>query len=97
MQKIDIRINKAVIEGYSIQLKDDEPIVRATIGLYAGSKKISDFTIMTDAWNDESKFELPFEIIEPIVKIGKKLEKIVTNRCNDVLALLPAPKGVFHA
>lgn len=91
MRTIDIEINQAKLKSYSVQLNDDTPIVHATIGLYSGSKKISDFSISTNSWHNV-KFDLPPSMVAPIVAIANELEKIVTRECTTALGQLEAPK-----
>ena len=84
MKKINIEITKAQILSFSVILNEKEPIVSATIGLLTdGGKKISDYTVSTQSWNDENKFELPVEIIQPILSIMQTLEGVVIKHCKD--------------
>lgn len=83
MKKININITKAQILSFRVEIKEATPVVSATIGLFtAGGKNITDYSISTESWNDENKFELPATLITPIVEIMKQLEVIVVKHCN---------------
>ena len=78
MKKIDIQITKAKINSFSVELKEDLPVVSATIGLLTeGGKQITTYTIYSQNWNEDQKFDLPIEMIIPIKTIMDDLEKIV--------------------
>ena len=96
MKHIDIKINRAILESYSVDVKKPADIkVSATLGLYAGKKKITDVTFHTESWyNEETKFDLPFKMIEPIAKIAKELEQIATRTCTSAMKELPANSEV---
>lgn len=82
MKKLNIEITKAQIMSYSVQLGENKPSVSATIGLFTdGGKKISDYSISTNSYNEENKFELPLGIVSPIMDIMKELEVIVIKHC----------------
>jgi len=93
MKNIDIQINKAKIISYEVDLKEDFPEVSATIGLFAGDKKISTFTLRTQSYYQDSiQFEIPLDLIEPIKDIASKLENILILKCSQSMGSLPAPK-----
>jgi hypothetical protein len=90
MNTIEININQAKIERFETVLDDDLPRVSATIGLYAGSKKISTFVIGSYSYyGKDQKFDLPIEMIEPIMAIARRLEAITTMKCKQALMELP--------
>lgn len=94
MRQIDVQITKGQIESFAITLKDNMPDVNAQVSLFtADGKKISTFTIGTQGYYD-SKFELPLEMIQPILQIADRLERIVILECNRKLGRLEAPKEV---
>ena len=79
MKKINIEINQAKILSYQVDLDEKYPNVCATIGLFAGEKKISEFSLRTQEYYGNSlKFELPIALLDPIKEIAKKLEEILT-------------------
>lgn len=91
-RSIDIQITKGKIESFSVELKEDLPVVTATVGLFtADNKKISSFSIGSANWMND-KFEVPPEMIQPILDISQDLERIVMNRCNSMMGRLEAPK-----
>jgi len=93
MKKIDIQINKAKIISFDVELKDDMPAVSARIGLYAGEKRISTFSLRTeDYYSDSIQFDLPARMISPILDIAKELETILVREANKSLMQLSAPK-----
>ena len=84
MKKININITKAQIISYTVSLNENKPEVSATVGLFTeGGKLITNYSVSTNSWNDENKFELPFTTIEPIVSIMKELEVVVVKHCKD--------------
>ena len=91
MKTIDVRVNKAKILSYAVDLKEDgTPDVAATIGLYAGEKKISTFRLCTQHWyGDSIEFKLPVGMIDPIVSISRQLETILVQEFNRSLMRLP--------
>ncbi len=83
MKKIDIRINNAKILSYQVELKEDMPEVSAMIGLFAGEKRISTFTLTSGyAYSDSMAFELPYQLIDPVKDIAKQLETILVKEAN---------------
>jgi hypothetical protein len=92
MQKIDIQITKAVIESFRVEMKDDIPEVSVTIGLSTEqNQRVTGFSISSNHWDDSQKFDLPWEVVQPIVDIAKRLEKVVTARCQATVTMLTAP------
>lgn len=84
MRKININITKAQIERFTITLNDERPEVNATISLTTeGGQKIAEYSISTNAWQDENKFELPPEMIFPIRGMMDELERVVIAHCNE--------------
>lgn len=93
MRKLEIQISKAVLKSYSVNFKNDEISVDATIGLLTeGGKQITTYRIDTNSWRDEDKFDLPLSAYEPIKKIALLLEQVVTEHCNANMLALPDPE-----
>lgn len=91
MKKIDININKAKILSYSVELKEEKPEVRATIGLFSGEKQITTFNLTTETWYSTAvQFDLPWELISPIKEIAQQLETILIRECQKSLKQLEA-------
>ena len=89
MKDINIRVNKARILSYSVELNEDKPEVSATIGLFANDKKISSFSLRTQSYYSESmQFEIPLKMINVIKKIAEQLEEILVVECNKNLPQL---------
>jgi hypothetical protein len=92
MQDLNINIRKARIEGFSVHLQDDKPVVTATILLLTdGGKKITSYSIGSDHWETNMKFDLPHEIVGPILEIARILERIVTDHAQSAALRLAAP------
>lgn len=91
MKRIDVSINKARINSFTVNLVLGEklPEVAASIALYAGEKAITDFRIATDSWNKDLKFDLPAQMVPSILKIAKELEIIVVRHFNSIVGYLP--------
>jgi len=89
MKKLNINITKAQIISFNVELKENEPEASATIGLFTqGGKQITQYTISTNSWNDDNKFELPINMITPILSIMKELECVAVKHCKDSQLLL---------
>jgi hypothetical protein len=89
---IDIQITKGKIESFSVDLSGDFPTVMAGVGLYtADDKKISSFSIGSASWNSE-RFEIPADMIQPILDISQDLERIVMIKCNSMMGRLANPE-----
>ena len=88
MRKIDITINKAVIEEVSVTIKEKYPEVSVCIGLYAGAKRISSYSIRTDSWDDKNKFSLPPHVAYAIGEMLPELETIATRKCSASIGAL---------
>lgn len=92
MQAIDLQINNAKILSYEVNLDKSKPEIGARIGLYCGDHRISTFGLRTETYySDSITFELPADMIEPIVDIAKQLEVILVRECNKQLKRLEAP------
>ena len=94
MKKINIQINQAKLLSYEVDLLLEEEVqIRAVIGLFAGTKQISTFTLSTQSYySNNIKFDIPIGMVEPIKKIAKELETILVRECSKSFALLSAPK-----
>ena len=91
MEKINININQAKLLQYTVELKDDKPEISASIGLFAGQKQISTFSLSTYSYYSGIQFNIPPNIIKPIMDIAFKLQAITIGECSKALAELPAP------
>lgn len=89
MREIQINISAAKIKSFSVTLNEDLPDVSATIGLYSGAKKISEFSLCTAQYYGSINFELPAKMVPPIVKLAGQLEEILTLECSRSLGALP--------
>lgn len=95
MKKLNIEITQAKLISFGVQLKEDKPVVSATISLMtAGGKEITDYTIYSQYYNQDQQFDLPMTAIAPIRKIMDILEAAVVKHCNNNTAELPAPRVV---
>ena len=93
MKKIEIKINEAKILSFEVKLKDEMPDVCATIGLFAGDKQISSFSLRTESYyGDSVKFDLPLSFISPIKELAEKFEEVLANECGKQFLKLPSPK-----
>jgi len=91
MKTIDIQINNAKILSYEVNLDKAKPEIGARIGLYCGDHRISTFGLRTETYySDSITFELPADMIAPIVDIAKQLETILVRECNKQLKQLEA-------
>lgn len=93
MKKLEINITKAALKSFSVELADEKPVVTASIALLTdGGKMITDYTISTESWRGDNKFELPVTCIAPIIALAKELEAVVVKHCRDSQLALPAPE-----
>ena len=86
MEKVDVKIDKAQIKNFNVELREDEPYIGVTIDLFAHEKKIADFYMATSSYGN-NKFEVTPVLAEPIMRIAKELERIVVDRYNKQLLL----------
>ena len=80
MRKIDVKITKAQIQSFSVELKEKEPVVSANIVLFTdGERAIANYQVTTEeySWNKESHFDLPVSAIPHIKSIMQILERVV--------------------
>lgn len=89
MKDLKINITKATIEQFTVTLGEDKPEISASIALRTeGGKKITSYSISTDSYNEVNKFELPNEMLMPIMLIAQELENIVVGHCKTNQKLL---------
>ena len=92
MNTIDININRGKLESFSVELNEDKLEIAAAIGLYAGQKRITSFTVSTRSYFDP-RFDVPPEMIEPVFSIARQIETIVIQQCRKAMAELPEPES----
>lgn len=84
MKKLDIAITKAVLQSYTVELKEGKPTISATIELMTeGGMAVTTYRVATDAWEKKDQFELPLSAIPPIVELAEILEGVVVRHCRD--------------
>lgn len=92
MQTLNINIKRARIEGFSVQLDTDRPRVQATIALLTeGGKTITSYSIGSEHYDAAMKFDLPHEIVGPILDVARILERVVTDHCQSSALRLAGP------
>lgn len=92
MREIKINITKARIVSFVVTLDKDIPKVTATIELLTdGGKSITAYSIASDHWDKNMKFDLPIDMIFPIKEIAHTLEWIVADHCKYSTIQLEAP------
>ena len=95
MKTLDISIRKAKITSFSVDLNDEGPRVNATIALLTeGGKEITRYSIGSSHWEDNLKFNIPVEMVGPILDIARVLEGIVTEHCQNTALRIEAPRPV---
>lgn len=94
MKKLDISISKAQLTGFDVKFDETgAPRVTACIALLTEENKhVTDFNIFTHSWNDDQKFELPLNMIEPIQKIAMALEHVIVEHMREGQLALGAGK-----
>lgn len=93
MKHIDINLSSARLESFSVDLNADVPEITATIGLLTpGLNKIATFCVSTKAYySDDTRFDMPLQLIEPIKYIGNELERILAAMVMRTCKQLTAP------
>lgn len=90
MKRIKVEITKAELSSFIVSMGEGAPSVTASISLYTeNGVKVSDFSISTHGYGAGPKFDLPLDMVQPIVDIAKSLEAITTRQCSSALKLLP--------
>lgn len=93
MKKLEINITKATLQSFNISAKEGKPEVSVTLALLTeGGKAITSYTVMTDAWSDKDKLDLPVSVLPLIGELARILERAAVNHCRDSQLALPAPK-----
>jgi hypothetical protein len=86
MRSIDIKITKARLESFSVELPNGKglPNFTAKLGLYTESeKKVSEYTLSTNSWyGEESTVTIPDEIHYPLSEVISILERVAYRKCN---------------
>ena len=94
MRELKISIEKGRISSFYVTLKENEPVINATIDLLTpNGETITSYNISTDNWDDKKKFNLPLTIILPIKKILEELEGIVVTHCENRNKMLEESNG----
>ena len=84
MKKLEINITRAVLKSFSVIFTDNEPVVDITLSLQTeGGKSITSYSISSSHYNSDMEFELPHEVVMPIMAIAKELEVVATKHCRD--------------
>lgn len=84
MKQLNINITKASLQSYTVELKEGKPVINATIQLMTeGGMQVTTYSVYTDGWNEQNKFELPLEAIKPIIELARILEDAVVVKCRD--------------
>lgn len=90
MKNLNIEINNSRILGFRVEMLDDMPRVTATIGLFCGERKVSEFSASTENYYGTTKIDVTPKIIAGILKTSEELERIVTIACSSAIGALPA-------
>lgn len=97
MREIKINITKARISSFQVTLDKEYPRVSATIELLtAGGKTITSYSVSSDHWQKEMKFDLPAEMVFPIREIADRLEAIAREHCETSIMRLAAPTDIIE-
>jgi len=85
MNKLEISINRAQLTDFRVGLNEEGvPSVGITIALITeAGKTITSYNISTDSYSRESKFELPHEAADPIMKLVGILEAVAIRHCKE--------------
>lgn len=93
VNELNINITKAVITSVTLRLGDEGLLVEVSGSLLTDQgKKISSFNFANNHWQDEMKFDLPFEINMPAKEIFKLLTPKVYAKINGEFRSLSSGK-----
>jgi hypothetical protein len=93
MQEINIRIDSAKILGFSVELREDKPVVQAEFGLFSGEKKISTFHLHTSYdFDNYMRFVLPPAVVSSILEMAQELEYVLIRQTSKAIGQLPEAK-----
>lgn len=91
MQSLNIAITKSRISSFSISYSAEGAIPEVSVSialLTEGGKTITTYSISSEHWQTEKKFDMPTELLLQLPKFERELERIVTEHCqNSTLAL----------
>lgn len=89
MKTLEINITKAKIAAFDVELREEKVSVRATIQLYTkGMKPITTYSISSDGYNKDHRFDLMPSIVNPILSIAQQLEEVVVRHCENAQKLM---------
>jgi len=92
INKIDIRIEKAIVKRISIELGEDKAEWSITAGLLTlGGKEITTFNTGNTAWNKKDHCEIPVEANIKARELFEIFMPIITREINGEFKSLPAP------
>lgn len=84
MNKLDINITKASLSRFSVIAEDGGAAVTATISLLTeGGKKITEYSVNSNAWKDDDKLMLPIEVMPLLGKAAQLIEAAAVKHCRD--------------
>lgn len=84
MNKLDINITKASLEGFIVTAADGAAHVTANIALLTeGGKKITSYSVNTNAWDDLKKLQLPVEVMPLLGRAAQLIEAAAVKHCRD--------------
>lgn len=89
-REIRIEITRARLVSFSVTLKDGMPDVSATIELLTPTgKRVASYSLQTDHWQKDLKFDVPMTALPHIREISNDLERVVIAHCLGSLKQLP--------
>lgn len=97
MQELKIEIKKAQITGFEVHLNDEGlPSITISIALLTETgKTITSYTISTNHWDDEQKFDMPLSTVTPIMEIMRDLETEAVRHIQRGQKALPQPENAL--
>ncbi len=92
METINILIDRAIVTGVSVNMRDDGQMsIDVRVGLFAGSKPVTTLSFGTHSWDEKTKMDIPERIKDQIKTIMAMLNPEVHKKINGVM--LPEPKN----
>lgn len=94
INELNININKAVITEINLELNEEKGLVVSVTGalLTKENRKISEFRYSSEAWNEDNKIEVPFDLNNPARTIFEHMTPVIYEKLGNAFKPLPAPK-----
>lgn len=95
INELNINISKAIITDIELKLDEEKGLVVSVSGslLTKENRPVSTFRYSSEAWSDENKIEVPFDLNNPARTIFERMTPVIYEKLGNAFKPLPAPKN----